>query len=116
MEKATSEAVRHAETFGSSLTVVRIPHSKSATVTDRLFGTYKNLLVISGDGEINFFGDGQLCQDLKSKYQNSWAGGTGLGKAGETRHSFWGGYANQEDVLKEVTERLGVIGSQDKGF
>ncbi|HPO06083.1 MAG TPA: hypothetical protein PLQ36_03160, partial [Candidatus Gracilibacteria bacterium] len=94
--------------LGGKLTIVRLPHSKSATVTDRLFGTYENLLVISADGESNFFGDGEVCQAFKDQYPNSWAGGTGLGKAKE--YAFWGGYVDQKVLEEEIkTEVLRTL-------
>lgn len=42
-------------------------HSKTATVADRLFEKDKqqNLLFLSGDGEVNYFGDGKLCKMLQ---------------------------------------------------
>lgn len=85
------------------LTIVRMAHSKCATVTDRLFGKYDQLLILSADGEVNFFGDGALCVELKEKYQG-WNGGSGLGKKGE--NAYWGGYPNQAEVEKFVTDAL----------
>lgn len=37
-----------------------LPHSKTSTVTDRLYGKYHNLLITSGDGETNFFGKTEI--------------------------------------------------------
>lgn len=83
------------------LTVVRLSHSKTATVADRLFGKYKNLIIISDDGEVNFYGDGKLCQDLSKKFEGSWSGGSGLGKSGE--NAYWGmGNSENQDVLQYV--------------
>lgn len=81
------------------LAVIHLAHSKCATVTDRLFQYWKDemekLLVLSSDGEANFFGDGALCAELKEKF-GGWNGGSGLGKAGES--AFWGGYPNHLEV------------------
>lgn len=57
------------------LTVVTLVHSKCATVTDRLFGKYQNLLVLSWDGEVNFYGDGKICEILKINFEwrNGWS-------------------------------------------
>lgn len=85
------------------LTVVRMSHSKTATVADRMFGQYNQLLIISGDGETNFFGDGALCAELKEKF-GGWNGGSGLGKVGET--AYWGGNPNQEEALAFIRERV----------
>jgi len=51
------------------LTVVKLAHSKGATITDRLFGKYQNLLILSGDGEVKFYGDGKICEDLKNNFE-----------------------------------------------
>lgn len=84
----------------NDLVVVRPSHSKGATVTDRLFGTQPNgqcVLILSGDGEVNFYGDGALCAQLKEKYADGWAGGTGLGTEGGS--AFFGGHPNHTEVL-----------------
>ncbi len=86
------------------LTIVKMSHSKTATVADRMFGQYDQLLILSGDGEANFFGDGALCASLKEKFEG-WNGGSGLGKTGET--AYWGGYPNHEEVLSFVKNFLG---------
>ena len=111
-ERQAEEAIAASEVIGG-LVIVHLAHSKCATVTDRLFGKYpggrENLLVLSGDGEVNYFGDGALCAALKEKFPEapapwapekmaqSWAGGSGLGKAGG--QAFWGGYPSEDEVL-----------------
>jgi hypothetical protein len=102
-ESIAEAAIASAQKYGS-LTVVRMSHSKCATVTDRLFGQCKNLLILSGDGEVNFYGEGALCASLKEKVQGSWAGGSGLGQEGG--NAFWGGYPNQEEILEFVKGSL----------
>ena len=98
-------------------------HSKTATVADRLFEKDKqqNLLILSGDGEVNYFGDGKLCKMLQGEktgeqpapwdpnqtvpvYDNfgGWNGGAGLGD--EKGNAFWGGYPNHAEVLKYIVE------------
>lgn len=93
-EAQAVEAIESRKVDGH-LTVVSLAHSKTATVTDRLFGEYDQLIVLSGDGEVNFFGDGELCSHLKEKFQG-WNGGSGLGKHGES--AFWGGYPDHQEV------------------
>jgi hypothetical protein len=99
MERQSEDALKNMERYPelSDLIIVRIPHSKSSPVTDRLYGQQikQNILILAGNGEVNYFGDGVLCATLKEKFQG-WCGGSGLGKAGET--AFWGGYPNQEEV------------------
>lgn len=97
-EEAAETAITNREVHGR-LTVVRLPHSKCATVTDRLFGQYDQLLILSGDGETNFFGDGAICSVLKEKFEG-WNGGFGLGQKGGS--AFWGGYPNQQAVEKII--------------
>lgn len=97
----------------NGITIVKMAHSKTATVCDRLFSPKKEqrLLILSGDGESNFFGDGELCLALQGEktgkspegwdtYSNfgGWVGGN-LPTSG-----FWGGYADQDKVTRFVTE------------
>jgi CRISPR-associated protein Csx3 len=103
-EQQAQEAVNHKEKIlDGKLTIVALPHSKCATVTDRLFGQYQNLLVLSWDGEVNFYGDGKLCADLKERFEgrNGWSW---LGNAGE--NAFRWGYPNHEEIHKFVTEEI----------
>ncbi|MBR2922432.1 MAG: hypothetical protein IKC10_03820 [Alphaproteobacteria bacterium] len=95
----------------NGVTIVRMAHSKTATVCDRLFDPEKEqrLLILSGDGESNFFGNGELCKLLQGDktgktpegwdiYSNfgGWIGGN-LPISG-----FWGGYGDQKAVLDYV--------------
>ncbi len=87
----------------NDLLVVRPSHSKGATVTDRLYGKQPNgqcVLILSGDGEVNFYGDGALCAQLKEKYSDGWAGGAGLGTEGGS--AYFGGYPNHDEVLNFI--------------
>lgn len=102
-EKTAEAAIAKVELY-DNLMVVRMSHSKCATITDRIFGQYKNLLVLSEDGEVNFFGEGTLCAQLKEKYQGSWAGGSGLGQVGG--NAYWGGYPNSDEALNFITENV----------
>ncbi len=73
------------------------------SLTDRLYDPTKpqNLLILSNDGEVNYFGNGILCQILKDKF-DGWNGGSGLGDCNGI--AFWGGYPNHNDILKFVTD------------
>jgi hypothetical protein len=107
-EAEAERAILARETTGR-LTTVRMAHSKCATVTDRLHPAaggagYDQLLVLSQDGEVNFFGDGALCAALKEKFEGSWAGGAGLGKAGES--AYWGGYPSHGEVAEFIRAAL----------
>lgn len=115
-EKEAERAIANKK-VQDGVTIIKMSHSKTATVADRLFDSHKqqNLLVLSDDGEVNYFGDGKLCEMLKGKaigtrpaswdpsqtetiYDNfgGWTGGTGLGK--EEGSAFWGGYPDHKAV------------------
>ncbi len=82
-------------TENEQLTIVRMEHSKCAVITDRYYGQYTNLLILSEDGEVNFYGCGELCSKLQEKFAG-WSGGAGLGQKGES--AFWGGYPNHQKI------------------
>ena len=94
-EEALNQMERYPEL--GDLIIVRMPHSKTATVTDRLYGSQEkeHILILSEDGEVNYYGDGLLCKTLNEKFEG-WCGGKGLGEKGD--NAFWGGYPNQEEV------------------
>lgn len=104
-EKQAEEAIKSREDyFDGNFTIVRLPHSKSATVTDRLYGTYKNLLVISEDWESNFFWDGKICKEFADKYQGSWSGWSELWIEGW--NAFWGWYVDQKELEGSLKTKL----------
>jgi hypothetical protein len=107
-EKTAEQAIISAKGPNGRLWTVMLAHNKCATVTDRLYGQYDQLLVITYDSygsevEMNFFGDGALCAALKKKF-HGWSGGSGLGKAGEA--AYWGIDANREDTAAFISESL----------
>lgn len=81
-----------------------LPHSKTSTITDRLYGKYNNLLVLSQDGEINFFGVTQIIEMLNKAFPGGWSGGQLANGSG-----FWGGYAEQDKVKKAIEEEIEKI-------
>lgn len=120
-ENEAVRALRESTEVVNGVYIVRMKHSKTATVADRLFDENKpqNLLVFSDDGEINYYGDGKLCQMLQGnkvgqkpapwdsslmidEYDNfgGWAGGSGLGKAKGS--AYWGGYVDFDKVQEFV--------------
>lgn len=101
-EKIAEEAIKEAE-VSDNLTVVRMSHSKTATVCDRLYGGYKNLLVLSEDGEVNFFGCQKVIKKLSDLVKGSWSGGDL-----DHDNGFWGGYPQDLNVEKEVKHLLNV--------
>lgn len=93
-EEQAIEALEKAEKT-DDLTLVHLPHSKCATITDRLYGKYKNLAIVSDDGEINFYGDGKVCEEMLEEF-GGWAGGE-LPKTG-----FFGVSKPEVDIYREV--------------
>lgn len=112
-EREAERAIAAAEVI-NGVTIIRMSHSKSSTVCDRLFqpGKEERLLILSGDGESNFFGNGELCKLLQGEntgrkteqgypiysHFGGWIGGN------LPQNGFWGGYANQDEVLDYVVK------------
>lgn len=97
-DKQAEESINNMEVL-KYLTIINLPHSKCATVTDRLYGNYKNLLIICVDGETDFYGNGNICLSLQEKF-GGWIGGQ------LPTYGFWGGYVNQEEVREFVVSLL----------
>ena len=81
VEKEAQRAINAAE-VKNGVTIIRISHSKTAAVTDPLYETGKEqrLLILSENGESNFFGSWELCEELYRRYGkegdwNTWKGG-----------------------------------------
>lgn len=77
-EQEAERAIAAAEVI-NGVTIIRMSHSKSSPVCDRLFNPEKEerLLILSNgkDGsEVNFFGNGELCRQLRNKFRG-WMGG-----------------------------------------
>lgn len=70
---------------------IHLPHSRTATVQDRLWGKFDNLLIISDGGEVNFYGTTRMILELKERFPNSYYGGT-LSPVG------YGGYWGTDNV------------------
>jgi hypothetical protein len=77
-EAVAEEAIAHREVIGD-LTIVKMAHSKCATVTDRLYGQYKSLLVYTPGEEINFYGDWASVEEISLAIPGGWSG-----------NGFWG--------------------------
>ena len=83
---------------------VDLPHSKTATVADRLYNKYDNLLIISEDGETNFYGKTEYINMLNKNFPGGWSGG-----ALDQGYGFWGGYADQEKIKSAVQEMVDKV-------
>ncbi len=108
-EAEGEQAVTRAENLADGLlTVVYLPHSRTATVADRLQPElggpgYKNLLVYSPD-QMNFFGSGQLVLALDKQFPGGWYGGA------LPARGFWGHDPPLPDVLPVLLECIGKSG------
>lgn len=84
-----------------NLTVVELPHPKTAVVTDLLHPAlggsgYENLLVIS-PGEVNFYGKGAIVIELSRKFPDGWYGGS------LPEYGFWGHSSPKSDVVEFIS-------------
>lgn len=97
-EQQAAKAILSVETAcNARLTVVRLPHNRTAAVADRfapeLGGPgYENLLVISLQ-EVNFFGKGVAISALANEFPGGWYGGS------LPEYGFWGHGEPLPDVL-----------------
>jgi hypothetical protein len=79
-EQEATAAIAHARLLaGGALTVVDLPHDRTAAVADQLEPAlggcgYENLLVYSPN-QVNFFGRGQVIERLVGQFPGSWFGG-----------------------------------------
>lgn len=87
---------------------IDLPHSKTSTVTDRLYGKYDNLLVTSEDGETNFFGKTEIIKMLSERFPSGWSGGSLDQGSG-----YWGGYADQNAIKAEVQNTINVMTAKE---
>lgn len=95
-EAEAERAIAAAETV-NGVTIIRMAHSKTATVCDRLFDPAKaqRLLILSEDGESDFFGSWELCEELYEAFPapsdapwSNWKGGRAVQACHEC--GFWG--------------------------
>jgi hypothetical protein len=98
-EEQAAAAIAALDTSVPGLTVVQLPHARTATVTDRLNihaggPGYSNLLILSPT-EVAFFGDGKLICLLYEKH-----GGYCGGQLPIT--GFWGLETRSEDQRKAI--------------
>jgi len=101
-------AVQAETLLNGKLTVVELPHSKTAVVTDQLHPAlggsgYENLLIISPD-EVNFYGKGNIVIELSRRFPDGWYGGS------LPDHGFWG----HGDPVPDVIEFLKMVIPRDR--
>lgn len=104
-EKQAVKAIKEAEIIegpdGMKTVIVHMPHSKCATVTDRMYGEYDNLLCVCGDGETDFYGKKEIIDELNEKYPGGWKGGDL-----EHGNGFWGVCADQNKIEETVRDSV----------
>lgn len=66
------------------------PHSKMATLVDRLYEKGDNFLIVSTDGEINFSGKPEYVQNLVSECGGDWNG-----------KGYWGSVSSDKEEIKD---------------
>jgi hypothetical protein len=104
-EAAGEQAIAHAITLvNGTLTVVQLPHNRTATVTDRLQPElggpgYVNVVIRSPD-EVNFFGTGDLVYRLDKTFPGGWYGGA------LPHRGFWGHGLPVPDVVPTLVAWL----------
>jgi len=102
-EAEAEKAVQEKEKLPSGLIIVRCPHSKTSPIVDRIFeiqGEKQNLLILSEDGESNYFGSAEIVETIDVRFPGGWKGGLSTG-----RNAYWGGYPNQKK-LADFLRRL----------
>jgi hypothetical protein len=96
-EEEAERALSAPAEYAGTARVVRMSHSKCATVTDRLWPSWpdgrENVLILSMDGEANYFGDVTVREALHKRFSGGWIGGDPTG------NGFWGGYPDHKEVV-----------------
>ena len=104
-EKEAKEALNKKEVlFDGDFIIVQLPHNKSSLISDELYGSYKNLLVLCEEKELNFFGNGLICEALYKKFWG-WAGNINYGKDTNETAYRWG-YQNHKEVKHFIIDYL----------
>lgn len=110
-EEEAACALGAPEEYVGHIRVLRMAHSKTAPIGDAIAidaiangELIPDFLVLSGDGEVNFSGRGDIASALHSHFAGGWAGGAGLGKTDST--AFWGGYPNHGEALNFLRNLL----------
>jgi hypothetical protein len=99
--------------------VVHMSHSHCASVTDPFYGQYENLLFICGDGEVDFYGDGEVCHAIYEKYNPTgdsngpaWLGGDALLSRKDPGYSgiSWSLHIPESEVRELIENELAIEG------
>ena len=104
MEQQAVEAIVNARYMSNGTMVVELPHSKCATVTDRIpMQEYEGgLLIVCGDGEIDYYGPSENVQQLSGIF-GGWTGDT------SREYTFWGNSdpTVTAEAVTELVEQMG---------
>lgn len=115
-QEAEAERAIAAATVVNGVTIVRMAHSKTAPVCDRLYtGKEQRLLILTDAGEsheVNFFGSWALCEALYDRYGeegqwHTWKGGETTLSSGAKTGFFGSSVAPLDAVEVIVTEWFG---------
>lgn len=109
-EQIAEEAIANREVIGD-LTIVEMSHSKCATVTDRLYGQYKNLLVYTPGEELNFYGDWASVEEIRLTIPGGWSGNGfwGISDGSPEMYNRVKGLLTGPDWEKRIGRRKGMI-------
>lgn len=113
-EKQAEEALANIE-HKNGYDVVHLAHGKCATVTDRLYGQYENLLIMCGDGEVDFYGKGAVCNQIYEEYALKKVNDWDVWKGGDLSRSGFAGItgslqASEADVKNIIENELAIEG------
>lgn len=90
------DAVDKSSVFGG-LIVAQCPHSWTAPVCAMVYDRQivQNLLILSADGEANYFGTGSVVRRVAKAIDSGWSGGAGLHTATTEAEAFWTQYGGK---------------------
>ncbi|MDQ5957161.1 MAG: hypothetical protein QG614_136 [Patescibacteria group bacterium] len=102
-EVEAARAIAAAERCGR-LVIVRCAHSKCAPITDQLFPFWpdgkENVIIISDDGEVNYFGGGSVRAAIVESFPNGW-------HSSLEGNGYWGGKpGDRTDELIKLIKKL----------
>ena len=106
MEKQAIVAIKEATYTENGCMVISLPHSKCATVTDRIPEQEYDggLLIVCGDGERDYYGPSEKVAELSSQF-GGWTGDV------NQEFTFWGAYNVDPAEIIELIEGRNVSGA-----
>ena len=107
-EKEAQKAINKKEILlDGDLLIINSTHSKTSIYADKLYGSYSNLLILSDDWKVNFYGNWILCETLHKEFW-WWAGNINYGEdSNETAYRGW--YPDKDKVKEFIINTLEQI-------